>query len=60
MARCKSEIALSVSPRSGLPEDSKHKAWAWKLALIQSTDPESVQVAVEQLVKSSIRGCDRE
>jgi AcrR family transcriptional regulator len=32
MARCESEIALNISPRSELPGDCKHKAQAWGLA----------------------------
>jgi AcrR family transcriptional regulator len=48
MARCKSEIALNVSPRSGLPKDCKHKAQAWELAnsQLQLTELEPMQKIV--------------
>jgi AcrR family transcriptional regulator len=48
MARCKSEIALNVSPRSGLPKDCKHKAQAWELAnsQLQLTELEPIQKIV--------------
>jgi AcrR family transcriptional regulator len=48
MARCKSEIALNVSPRSGLPRACKHKAQAWGLAnsQLQLTELEQMQKIV--------------
>jgi AcrR family transcriptional regulator len=48
MARCKSEIALNVSPRSGLPRVCRHKAQAWGLAnsRLQLTELEPMQKIV--------------
>jgi AcrR family transcriptional regulator len=48
MARCESEIALNVSPRSGLPRDCKHQAQAWGLAnsQLQLTELEQMQKIV--------------
>jgi AcrR family transcriptional regulator len=48
MARCKSEIAINVSPRSALPRACKHKVSAWGLAnsQLQLTELELMQKIV--------------